>query len=255
MGNSVEPVSEFQAEVEERVAAYGDDQEAQSLARRFMIWSCYNKYTYNFSWMGIPVFQYPQDLVVMQELIWGQRPDVIVETGIACGGSLVFYASLMELMGQGRVVGVDIEIREHNRRAILDHPMAPRITLVDGSSTDAAVQDRVRSEVADAKKVMVVLDSKHTHDHVLQELRAYHDLVSVGSYLVVFDTSAQTFETEVLDDLQSQYRFSPWGKDSNPHSALMEFLETHPEFEIDPSWHQKALITNCFEGFLERKSG
>jgi cephalosporin hydroxylase len=253
MSDPVDPIVEFRSEVEERVAGYADDQQVHVLSKDFMVWSCYNKYTYNFSWMGMPIFQYPQDLVLMQELIWDQKPDVIVEMGVARGGSLVYYASLLELIGSGRVVGVDIEIREHNRKAILGHPMAPRITMIEGSSTDVEVQRLVRDEVAGAERVMVVLDSKHTHDHVLGELEGYHDLVSVGGYLVVFDTTVQTFDDEVLVDLQTQYRFAPWGKDSNPHSALTEFLQAHPEFEMEPAWHRKALITNCFEGILRRR--
>lgn len=248
-----DPIFDFHSEVVERVASYEGDQQAQELARDFMVWSCHNKYTYNFSWMGMPIFQYPQDLVLMQELIWHQQPDVIVEMGIARGGSLVFYASLFELLGHGRVVGVDIEIREHNRKAILEHPMAPRISMIEGSSTDLEVQALVREEISNAESVMVVLDSKHTHEHVLGELEGYHDLVSAGGYLVVFDTTAQTFDEEVLVDLQAQYRFMPWGKDSNPHSALKEFLQGHPEFVMEPSWHRKALITNCFEGILRRR--
>ena len=253
MTEPVDPITEFRTEVDERVAAFGDDRQADQLARDFMVWSCHNKYTYNFSWMGMPVFQYPQDLLLMQELVWDLRPDVVVETGIARGGSLIYYASLLELIGHGRVVGIDVEIREHNRDAILGHPMASRITMVEGSSIDPHVLDRVRSEVAGAERVMVVLDSKHTHDHVLAELEGYHELVSVGGFLVVFDTTAQTFDEETLEELQKQYRFSPWGKDSNPHSAMVEFLEAHPEFVMEPAWHQKALITNCFEGVLRRR--
>jgi len=248
----MDPITEFEKNKKERIASYKNNRKAQSLAKDFVIESCYNQYTYNFSWMGRPIIQFPQDMVIMQELIWEQQPDLIIESGIAHGGSLVFYASIMELIGHGKIMGVDIEIRDHNREAIDKHPMSHRIQLIEGSSIELSTIEKVRSEIKGAKNIMVLLDSKHTHDHVLAELNAYHEFVSIGNYLVVFDTTAQTFDKEVLEDLAKQYRYQPWGKNSNPHSALKEFLKEHSEYEIEHSWHRKALITNCFEGFLKK---
>jgi cephalosporin hydroxylase len=242
----------FEQEKKKRIKSYKDDSKAQSIAKEFVTQSCYNEYTYNFSWMGRPIIQFPQDMIVMQELIWEQQPDLIIETGIAHGGSLVFYASIMELIGKGRILGVDVEIREHNREAIEHHPMSHRIKMIEGSSIEKSTIEKVQAEIKGAEKIMVCLDSKHTHDHVLEELNLYHPFVSKGSYLVVFDTTAQIFDESVLKDLAKSYRFSPWGKDSNPHSALEEFLEGNDEFEIDKDRHLKAMITNCFDGFLKK---
>jgi cephalosporin hydroxylase len=203
--------------------------------------------------MGVPIIQFPQDMAIMQELIWDQKPDLIIETGIAHGGSLVFYASIMELIGKGRIIGIDVDIRSHNKKVIESHPMAHRIKMIEGSSVDKSTISKVKSEINDAKKIMVCLDSKHTHDHVLKELNLYSSFVTKGSYIVVFDTTAQIFDEEVLTDLAKNYQFSPWGKDSNPHSALHEFLEKDDDFEIDKDFHLKAMITNCFEGFLKKK--
>ena len=229
------------------------NKEFQELGKEFVKQSCLKQYTYNFSWMGRPIIQFPQDMIVMQELIWEIQPDLIIETGIAHGGSLVYYASIMELIGKGRIVGVDVEIRDHNLKALEEHPMFKRIDLVEGSSVDQSTLAEVSKKVTDSDKViMVCLDSKHTHDHVLLELNSFSRFVTSQSYLVVFDTTAQIFDNVTLEKLADSYRFSPWGKDSNPHSALKQFLEINKEFVIEPSWHQKALITNCFEGFLKR---
>ena len=202
-------VEQFRQEREKRISSYEDDIKANTIAKEFVIQSCYNQYTYNFSWMGVPIIQFPQDMAVMQELIWDQKPDLIIETGIAHGGSLVFYASIMELIGHGQIIGIDNEIRSHNREVIENHPMAHRIKMIEGSSVDNSTIDKVKQEINSAKKIMVCLDSKHTHEHVLQELNLYSSFVSKGSYLVVFDTTAQIFDEETLNDLAKTYRFSP----------------------------------------------
>ena len=246
------PIKQFEQEKKARIESHKNDLKAQSLAKKFVVQSYYNQYTYNFSWMGLPIIQFPQDIVILQELIWEQKPDLIIETGVARGGSLVFYASLMELIGSGRIVGVDVEIRKHNREAIEKHPMAHRIKLIEGSSIEKSTIKEIDSEVNNAKKIIVFLDSKHTHDHVLSELRLYQSFVSKGSYLVVFDTTAQTLDEDILEDLSKSYRFKPWGKNSNPHSAITEFLKNNTNFEIEDFWHNKAMITNCFEGFLKK---
>jgi len=245
-------IEKFEQEKKTRIESYKSDLKAQNLAKKFVIQSCYNQYTYNFSWMGLPIIQFPQDMVILQELIWKQKPDLIIETGVAHGGSLVFYASLMELIGNGRIVGIDIEIRKHNREAIEKHPMAHRIKLIEGSSIHKSTIKEVESEVNNAKKILVFLDSKHTHNHVLSELKLYHSFVSMEDYLVVFDTTAQILDEDTLKDLSKSYRFKPWGKNSNPHSAITEFMKDNTNFEIEDYWHNKTMITNCFEGFLKK---
>ena len=247
------PIQKFEEEKDLRIKSYENDDKFQELAKEFVIQSCYNQYTYNFSWMGRPIIQFPQDMIVMQELIWEIKPDLIIETGIAHGGSLVYYASILELIGKGRVIGIDIEIREHNRKALEMHPMFKRIDLIVGSSDQIKTTEKVISKIEENDKtVMVCLDSKHTHDHVLSELKLFSKFVTSGSYLVVFDTTAQTFDRKTLKTLAANYQFSPWGKNSNPHSALTDFLKLNKDFKIERKWHQKAQITNCFEGFLKK---
>lgn len=243
---------QFEEEKRKRIADYNESSKGMQIGKMFNIESSFNGYTYNFSWMGLPIIQYPQDIVMMQEIIFQLKPDLIIETGIARGGSLVFYASMLELLGKGEVIGIDIEIREHNLNALKNHPLFKRIKLVEGSSADASVIQKVEELSKDAKTIMVCLDSKHTHDHVLDELNAYYSFVTTNSYMVVFDTTVETFDKETVDKLAPDYRFKPWGKGSNPHSATMEFLKNHPEFEIDKQWNKKNMITNCWDGVLKR---
>jgi len=242
----------FNKEKEERIESYSDESRGVELGRQFNIESCKNGYTYNFSWMGVPIIQYPQDIVMMQELMFELKPDLIIETGIAHGGSLIFYASMFELLGKGHVVGVDIEVREHNRSAIESHPMFKRITMIEGSSIKQSTIDKVKNNIGDAKTIMVCLDSKHTHQHVLDELKAYSQFVTLDSYLVVFDTTVETFDKEIVDEMEKNYRFTPWGKGSNPHSAISEFMSDNNEFEIQEKWHKKTMITNCWDGVLKK---
>lgn len=202
------------------------------------------KYSYNFSWLGRPIIQYPQDMIAMQEIIWDVKPDIIIETGIAHGGSLIYYASLLELIGHGEVLGIDIEIRSHNRAAIEAHPMFKRIRLLEGSSTAPDIVEQVKKAAKD-KRALVVLDSNHTHEHVLAELEVYAPLVSVDSYCVVMDTVVEDMPENFFPD-------RPWGKGNNPKTAVWEFLKTHPEFEIDKSIEHKLLITAAPNGYLRR---
>jgi cephalosporin hydroxylase len=220
------------------------DPQMQAASRAFFLRSFSYRYSYNFSWMGRPVIQYPQDLIAMQEIIWQVRPEIIIETGVAHGGSLVYYASLLELMkSPGQVIGVDIEIRPHNRRAIESHPMAHRITLIEGSSIHANTIEKVRSLCPNDSKVLVVLDSNHTHEHVLTELRMYSPLVTRGSYLVVFDTVVQEMDKSFFPD-------RPWGPGDNPMTAVQEFVETCDRFEIDQEIDKKLMITVAPSGYL-----
>ncbi len=215
-----------------------------SLTLDWILESARKRYTYNFSWLGRPIIQYPQDMIAMQELIWSIKPDLIIETGIAHGGSLIYYASLLELIGQGEVLGIDIDIRPHNRAAIEAHPMFKRIRMLEGSSTAPEIVEQVR-KAAEGKRILVVLDSNHTHEHVLAELEVYALLVSVGSYCVVMDTVVEDMPEDFFPD-------RPWGKGNNPKTAVWEYLETHPEFEIDKQIEHKLLITVAPDGYLKR---
>jgi cephalosporin hydroxylase len=173
------PIAAFVQETKERIAANETNKKLQEAARDFNVESNKAQYSYNFKWMGRPIIQYPQDIVAMQELIWEIKPDLIIETGIAHGGSLIFYASMLELIGNGEILGVDIDIRQHNREEIEKHPMFRRITMIQGSSIDPVTIDAVKEFAKGKKKVLVVLDSNHTHEHVLAELEAYAPLVSI----------------------------------------------------------------------------
>lgn len=241
----------FDEEVQERLAANGRNQPLQDAARTFMRESTRPKYSYNFSWLGRPIIQYPQDIVAMQELIWALQPDLIVETGIAHGGSLILWSSLLELNAacggpqDARVVGVDIDIRAHNREAIEAHPMVKRITMIEGSSVEPSVLGQVQAAAVGRDRVLVCLDSNHTHAHVLAELEAYAPLTTAGSYCVVFDT--------VIEDLPAgTYPDRPWGPGDNPKTAVREYLASHPEFEVDEQFDDKLLISVAPGGYLKR---
>jgi cephalosporin hydroxylase len=244
-------MSPFDRDVQDRIAANRRNEALRDAASDFMRESTQPKYSYNFSWLGRPIIQYPQDIVAMQELIWALQPDLVVETGIAHGGSLILWASLLELNAacggpsDARVIGIDIDIRASNRAAIEAHPMYRRISMIEGSSVDPAVVAQVRHAAAGHERVLVCLDSNHTHAHVLAELGAYAPLTSVGSYCVVFDT--------VIEDLPGEmYPDRPWGPGDNPKTAVHEYLRSHPEFEIDRQIDSKLLISVAPDGYLKR---
>lgn len=219
------------------------DPALQKLAHDFFLQTCKYRYSYNFSWLGRPIIQYPQDLVALQEIIWRTRPNLVVETGIAHGGSLIFYASMLLLLGEpGRVVGVDVDIRTHNRTAIEGHPLAHLITMLEGSSTDAGMVAEVAA-LARGQRVMVVLDSNHTHEHVARELELYSPLVKRGGYLVVFDTAVEHMPASAFAD-------RPWGPGNNPHTAVEEFLARNRRFEIDRTLDAKLLLSAAPGGYL-----
>jgi cephalosporin hydroxylase len=196
-------------------------------------------------WLGVPIIQLPTDIIMMQELIWRVRPNVIVECGVAHGGSAIFYASICGLVGSGRVVGVDVDVRPHNRAAIESHSMSERITLIEGSSVDPATFDRVRASVGDAEVVMVVLDSNHTRAHVAEELALYHQLVTPGSYLVAMD-GAQGLVWDIP-------RGKPEWREDNPLPAIREFLKLHPEFASDP-YFTRMHVTSNPDGYLRKRT-
>ncbi|WP_083539898.1 cephalosporin hydroxylase family protein [Rhizobium tibeticum] len=254
-------VVDFKSEVADRIVAIQGNEDFKRSASDFLRKSVEPKYSYNYFWMGRPIIQYPQDMVAMQEIIWETRPDLIIETGIAHGGSLILSASMLALLDMAdameagatldprtsnrRVLGIDIDIRAHNRAAIEAHPMASRIQMIQGSSIDRGVIDQVHQIAKPFKRVLVCLDSNHTHDHVLAELEAYAPLTSVGSYCVVFDTLIEDMPADAYPDRS-------WGPGDNPKTAVWTYLETHPEFEIDRSIDQKLMITVAPDGFLKR---
>lgn len=253
--------SDHSTQVKRNVEALGRDTKFKADSLLWIDHSAARSYSYNFVWLGRPIIQYPQDIIAMQELIWAVKPTLIIETGIAHGGSLIFSASMLALLdyceaaaaktsivpaaSTGRVVGIDIEIRPHNRKAIEAHPLAHKITMIEGSSIAPDIVEQVRSLAKGHERVLVCLDSMHTHDHVIAELEAYAGLTSLGSYCVVFDT--------IIEDLSAEtFSNRPWGPGNNPKTAVWAWLKSHPEFEIDRSIPDKLQITVAPDGFLKR---
>lgn len=240
----------FEKEVKERIDAISQNDELKASAHNFLEASLAPKYSYNFSWMGRPIIQYPQDMIAMQEIIWEIKPDLIIETGIAHGGSLIFSAAMLELVAsctgiEGEVIGLDIDIRPHNKKAIEEHPMYKRITMIEGSSIAPEIVAQVVALAKGKQRVLVCLDSNHTHDHVLAELQAYAPLTTVGSYCVVFDTVVEDMPKELSGD-------RPWGPGNNPKTAVFEYLKTHDEFVINKDIDHKLLISVAPDGYLKR---
>lgn len=245
------PIEQFEEEKRKRLEAFGNDAAFRALSRDWLECSMRKQYVYNFNWLGRPIIQNPIDVFAMQEIIWTVQPDLIIETGIAHGGSLIFSASMLELNAacggpqDACVLGIDIDIRQHNREAIEAHPMARRILMLQGSSIASDIVAQVAARAQDRSRVLVCLDSNHTHTHVLAELNAYAPLVSVGSYCVVFDTFVEDVPTDIFAD-------RPWAPGNNPKTAIHEYLQTHPEFEIDKAIENKLMITVAPDGFLKR---
>lgn len=241
----------FTKECQQNMQVQAADSSFVKSAADFLTQSVGHKYSYNFEWLGMPIIQYPQDIVAMQQLVWEVKPDLIIETGIARGGSLVFYASLLELNalcggpGDARVLGIDIDIRPHNHAAIQQHPMAHRIEMLQGSSIADDMIAQVQARALGAGKIMVLLDSNHTHEHVLAELRAYAPLVSCGSYCVVFDTLIEDMPPDAYPD-------RPWGKGDNPKTAVWQYLKENADFEIEQGMDQRLLISVAPSGYLKK---
>lgn len=254
-------MNNFFNEVEGRIIANGLNQELLEATQKFNLASLNAQYSYNFTSLGRPIIQYPQDMVAMQELIWKVKPDLIIETGIAHGGSLIMSASMLALLdmceaiesrtlldpqkSKRKVLGLDIDIRQHNREAIEAHPMSSRIQMIQGSSIAPEVIEQVKAVAKNYQRVLVCLDSNHTHDHVLAELEAYAPLTSVGSYCVVFDTIVEDMPKAMFPD-------RPWGPGDNPKTAVWEYLKAHSEFKIEKSIDLKLLISVAPDGFLKR---
>lgn len=241
----------FELERLQNIRNIGADDELRKMSRTWQQEAARHNYIYNFSWLGRPIIQLPQDVFAMQELIWAIQPDLIIETGIAHGGSLIFSASMLELNAacggpaDAEVLGIDIDIRAHNREAIESHPMVKRISMIQGSSIAPETIEEVKARAAGKQRVMVCLDSNHTHDHVLAELEGYALLTSVGSYCVVFDTAIEEIPAEMFAD-------RPWAPGNNPMTAVREFLKTNTQFEIDRGISDKILITVAPNGYLRR---
>lgn len=255
------PQIDHQRSVTENVRALAEDQELARLSSEWLDRSALSRYSYNFEWLGRPIIQYPQDIVCLQELIWTVKPDVIVETGIAHGGSLILSASMLALLDMcdaitndtsldlrtpsRQVIGVDIEIRPHNRAAIEAHPLSRYISMIEASSIEPATIQQVHERARGRGATLVCLDSNHTHEHVLAELSAYAPLVTPNSYCVVFDTVVEDMGADAFPD-------RPWGRGNNPKTAVWQFVESHPEFEIDRDIQHKLQITVAPDGFLRR---
>lgn len=249
--NKINNIKKFQQECRDRVDNNSKDEGLKESASKFLQESVKAGYSYNFSWLGRPIIQYPQDIVALQEIIWGVKPDLIIETGIAHGGSLIFSASMLTLLEacgeikNGKVLGIDIDIREHNKNEILAHPMNKKITMFEGSSIDEDMIKRVHEFTKDSKNILVILDSNHTHKHVLAELNAYAELASIGSYCCVFDT--------VVEDMpEGFFPNRAWDKGNNPKTAVWEFLKENNKFKIDETVENKLLITVASNGYLKR---
>lgn len=257
----MDPIEEFKEERKAIARYFSESSDAEKVTSAWINIAQANKYSYQFDWLSRPIIQYPQDIVAMQELIWTIKPDLIIETGIAHGGSLIFSASMLALLdmceamesgtildpnnSKRKVLGIDIDIRAHNRAAIEAHPMASRIQMIQGSSVAQEIIDQVRVVAENYTRVLVCLDSNHTHEHALAELEAYASLVSVDSYCVVFDTLIEDMPDDMFGD-------RPWGKGNNPKTAVWEYLKNHPEFVIDKDIQNKLQITVAPDGYLKR---
>lgn len=225
-----------------------NDKSLEKLSKKWFLSTNRYEYGKHFSWLGRPIIQFPQDIIAFQEIIWKIQPDLIIETGVARGGSLVFFASMLELIGKGTVLGIEIGLRSHNELAIKKHLMSKRIKILKGSSTDPKIFNQIKKIVRNKKKIMVILDSDHSKDHVLEELRLYSQFVSKGSYLIVCDTITVEFPKNWL---KNQGVDRPWDKLNNPKTAVWDFLKQNNRFKIDKSIENKLLITTAPDGFLK----
>jgi cephalosporin hydroxylase len=259
LGPQMNEYEDFKADCEQEISEMGMASNLRTKSIEWLIESSHYKYTYHFEWLGRPIIQYPTDIVALQEIIWNQKPDLIIETGIAHGGSLILNASILALLDlfdleEGRpnpiprkVIGIDIDIRRHNRTAIEQHPLSKRIELIEGSSVSVEVVKKVKESAKDYKRVMVILDSDHTHRHVFDELAAYSNFVSKDQYLVVFDTVIENFP-------EGSFPNRDWDKGNNPFTAVAQFLEQTSDFSLDTKIEDKLLVTVAPSGYLKRIS-
>jgi cephalosporin hydroxylase len=260
---NLDPALAFRQEVERQILRNGSSESFLQASKAWMLESTVHRYSYCFSWLGRPIIQYPQDIVAFQEIVWSVKPDLIIETGVAHGGSLILSASLLALLdymdavqsakpldptrSRRKVVGIDVDIRRHNEDALRQHPLSHLITTITGSSTDASIIEQVQRMSDSCQRVLVCLDSNHTESHVLDELEAYAPMVTPGSYCIVFDT--------VIEEMpKSMYPDRPWGPGDNPKTAVHKFVQENPAFTIDRSWQQKLMLTVASDGYLKRLS-
>lgn len=259
----MDPILQFAEEREKLISVMGENEHLKGLSAKWMRSAVSLSYVFNYEWLGRPIIQFPQDMVALQEIVWKHKPDLIIEAGVAHGGSLILSASLLALLdyceasqGDGnlnilksgrKVVGLDIDIRSHNRNALDSHPLRHKIELLEGSSIDASIVEKVAEIASSYKNVMVILDSNHTHDHVLSELEAYGPMTSVGQYCVVLDT--------LIDDLPDEFFHDrPWAVGDNPKSAVKEFLSSRNDFQVDHAIDSKLQISSAPYGYLKRVS-
>jgi cephalosporin hydroxylase len=258
---SDDTVQKFQQRRKREISAQGENAGLKDLTSQWLENSCKDNYSYHFDWMSRPIIQYPQAMVALQEIIWTVRPDLIIECGIAHGGSLIYNASILAMIdycdavkneatldfqkSTSKVLGIDIDIRAHNREAILAHPLSHKIKMIEGSSISSKIISEVKEVAVKHQKILVILDSNHTHAHVLAELNAYAELTSLNSYCIVFDT--------VIEDLPAQMHDNrPWGRGNSPKTAVSEFLKTNKSFEIDHEVDAKLLISVGPQGYLKK---
>lgn len=255
------PYQKFKEDCQDEIEQISDNPTIFKLTKEWINTANRLKYSYHFEWLGRPIIQYPQDIIAMQEVIWEVKPDLIIETGIAHGGSLIFSATMLAMLdmcdaielgsafdpkkSNRKVLGIDIDIRQHNKEALEYHPMASRIQMVQGSSISPEIITQVENIACNYNRVLICLDSNHTHEHVLSELKAYAPLVSLGSYCIVFDT--------IIEDLEvDNCTYRPWGPGNNPKTAVWEYLKVNKNFEIDKKIQHKLLITVAPDGYLKR---
>ncbi len=239
---------EFENRNNQYIKSMTRDKHLKKLTREWFLASHQYEYSYHFRWLGRPIIQFPQDIVAVQEIIWKVKPDLIIETGIAHGGSLILSASILELIGHGEVLGIDVDIRKHNKIEIERHPLYKRIIMIQGSSIDKNVVKKASQFAKGKKRILVILDSNHSHNHVLKEMRSYSPLVTKGSYMIVFDTVVEDMPENWLHEHGIERQ---WGKGNNPKTAVREFLKTSDRFKIDRSIENKLLITTAPEGYLK----
>ena len=246
--NSIDDETKFKQRNFHNITQASSDANLKNFSTSWMLSSVKYEYSYHFSWLGLPIIQYPQDIIAIQELIWKIKPDLIIETGIARGGSLIFYTSMMKLLNNnGTVIGIDIDIREHNKVLIEQHPLYNDndIIMLEGSSTDSSIIKKVARVASSKKTILVILDSNHTHQHVLKELELYSPFVSKNSYLIVLDTIVEQFPNSLVEN-------RPWSKGNNPHTAVQTFLKNNNNFEIDQTIDAKLLISVAPKGYLKK---
>jgi cephalosporin hydroxylase len=243
----------FEVEREKIIKKNSSSKKFLEITKRFNIEASLNKYTYNFNWLGVPIIQYPQDMILMQELLYDVRPDLIIETGVARSGSLIFYSSILSLIHKKyKVVGIDIDIRKHAKKVLKEHKYSKNVITFQGSSNDPKILNKIFKISKNYKRTLVCLDSDHTHQHVFEELLNYSKFVSKNSYMIIFDTTQGTFDHNNIIKISKAYKYKPWGIKSNPLTAVKKFLKNNKNFVVNEKYFKKALISNLYSGCLKR---